>query len=109
MDFDWYVTKDKAHDKAYIDDSIAASEQVQQEDIWLCERVQRGLDSPHFRSGGRYAPSLEGGEYMFVSVPNLTCFVLSEKGNMCVQVSQAAVRRCHGGCGNCQLNLRGKH
>jgi choline monooxygenase len=65
VDFDWYVTKDKAKDERYIEDSLKASEKVQEEDIWLCERVQRGLDSPCFGQGGRYAPSMEGGEYMY--------------------------------------------
>lgn len=63
--FDWYLAPELAGDKDYIDKCLRDSEQVQAEDIWLCERVQKGLESPVFTDGGRYAPELEGGEYMF--------------------------------------------
>lgn len=51
VDFDWFVTPDLAADRAYIEKCIQDSEQVQDEDIWLCERVQKGLQSPVFDSG----------------------------------------------------------
>lgn len=57
--FHWWVEGHRLHDSKYIDHSIAASDVVQQEDIELCESVQRGLQSVGFRQGC-YAPSLEG-------------------------------------------------
>jgi hypothetical protein len=78
------VSKDLIGQKDYIEQCLADSEQVQMEDIDLCERVQvissftsfnlillnyfnfkRGLTSTVYELGGRYAPSLEGGEFMF--------------------------------------------
>jgi len=65
VEFDWYVDKDIINDTDYINNCLIESEQVQIEDIWLCERVQKGLDSSAYRKGGRYAPMMESGEYMF--------------------------------------------
>ncbi|GJN39227.1 hypothetical protein PR202_gb28332 [Eleusine coracana subsp. coracana] len=45
-------------DHNFIGKSLKDSEQVQMEDIALCEGVQRGLESPAY-SVGRYAPSVE--------------------------------------------------
>ncbi|XP_021304992.1 choline monooxygenase, chloroplastic isoform X2 [Sorghum bicolor] len=45
-------------DESFIKKSLKDSEQVQIEDIALCEGVQRGLESPAY-SVGRYAPSVE--------------------------------------------------
>ncbi|EMS46986.1 Choline monooxygenase, chloroplastic [Triticum urartu] len=45
-------------DQDFIDRSLKDSEQVQIEDIALCEGVQRGLESPAY-GVGRYAPSVE--------------------------------------------------
>lgn len=56
--FDWWVKREHAGNAAFVDASIASSLKVQEEDIALCESVQRGLESPGF-SSGRYAPSLE--------------------------------------------------
>jgi choline monooxygenase len=49
--FDWYVSKDKAKDREYIDACLKESEEVQKEDMWLCERVQKGLQSPAYSKG----------------------------------------------------------
>lgn len=65
VEFDWYVEKSIAHDSEYINKCLADSEKIQDEDIWLCERVQKGLQSSAYNYGGRYSPSLEGGEFMF--------------------------------------------
>jgi hypothetical protein len=43
--FDWYLSPELASDEQYINQCLEASEKVQQEDVWLCERVQKGLDS----------------------------------------------------------------
>jgi choline monooxygenase len=64
--FDWFVEANFAEDKKYVEDCLVQSDVVQQEDIWLCERVQRGLQSVAY-DVGRYAPSFEGGEFMFHS------------------------------------------
>jgi choline monooxygenase len=59
---DWYVEKDLlAHEKAgqVIEKCLEDSDQVQQEDVWLCERVSKGLRSAGY-DVGRYAPTLEG-------------------------------------------------
>ena len=58
VDFHWWLEGHRASDTAYIDESLRASDKVQQEDIALCESVQRGVQSPGFQSG-RYAPSME--------------------------------------------------
>lgn len=79
--FDWFVTPDLAGELTSkpsaaiaphslstgtdaVNKALADSEIVQQEDIFLCERVQRGLMSDGY-DVGRYAPTLEGGEYAF--------------------------------------------
>jgi choline monooxygenase len=57
--FDWFVDSTIVHDTKLIKESIAASEVVQEEDVWLCQRVQKGLESQGY-DVGRYAPMLEG-------------------------------------------------
>ncbi|PSC73423.1 choline isoform B [Micractinium conductrix] len=49
--FDYYLEPALADDAAYIDASLAASDSVQQEDVALCEAVQRGLRSPAYDTG----------------------------------------------------------
>lgn len=53
--FDWYVTADRAEDTAYVQSCLEDSEQVQKEDIWLCERVQAGLQSPVYNTGNEFS------------------------------------------------------
>ena len=60
--FDYFFVD--ASDADFVTRSLAASHQVQQEDITICESVQRGLRSRGYEVG-RYAPSLEVGEYAF--------------------------------------------
>ncbi len=57
--FDWYIHKDLVNQKDMIEESIKQSDVVQQEDIWLCDRVQAGIESWGYEVG-RYAPELEG-------------------------------------------------
>ncbi|KAI4962731.1 hypothetical protein ZWY2020_025861 [Hordeum vulgare] len=52
------ATRCKVDDQDFINRSLKDSEQVQIEDIALCEGVQRGLASPAY-GVGRYAPSVE--------------------------------------------------
>ena len=51
--FDYYLDPSRAPEEDFIAASLAASNQVQQEDIGLCESVQRGLASPAY-DVGRY-------------------------------------------------------
>jgi choline monooxygenase len=48
----------------YINQSIEVSERVQQEDIVICEGVQRGLGSRAYHAG-RLAVRREAGEHLF--------------------------------------------
>lgn len=49
--FDWYVDKSRVNDSEYLTQCLAESERVQLEDMWLCERVQKGLQSQVFEKG----------------------------------------------------------
>ncbi len=62
VDFDWYFEPDRGED--FIQESIRASEQVQEEDIVISESLQVGMGSMHFRPG-LYAPDVEQGKYHF--------------------------------------------
>lgn len=61
VDFVWSVDKSLlgADQAKGVEESIKQSDQVQQEDVWLCERVQAGLQSDGY-DVGRYAPTIEG-------------------------------------------------
>jgi choline monooxygenase len=78
VDFDWYIHPSIAGDEKLIESSLAASEKVQEEDIWLCDRVQRGIQSRGY-DVGRYAPSVEGklNRSVFSSVINCYPFVFA--------------------------------
>jgi choline monooxygenase len=65
--FDYFCEPSVVHDSAFVAESMRASEKVQQEDITICESVQRGLSSKAYEQG-RYAPQLEVGEYLFHSL-----------------------------------------
>ena len=62
--FDFFFTPDSSKDTQFVADSLAKSEQVQQEDMMICGSVQRGLRSSAYETG-RYAPRLEHGMYAF--------------------------------------------
>jgi choline monooxygenase len=63
--FEWYVEEplDPAAAEAF-ERSVALSEQVQREDIEICEAVQRGLRSATYRQG-RYSVRRENGVHHF--------------------------------------------
>lgn len=50
-----------------IEDDVTYSDRVQQEDIEICEHVQRGLESRVYRTG-RFSPETELGVYHFQSL-----------------------------------------
>jgi len=63
--FDYYFSStDGPEAAAFISASLAASDQVQQEDVRICESVQRGLSSSSYERG-RYAPRFEAGVWHF--------------------------------------------
>ena len=61
--FEWYF-RDPDAVKAQIDETIRFSDEIQIEDIEICEAVQRGLRSATYVSG-RYSPVRENGVHHF--------------------------------------------
>ncbi|HEY6843945.1 MAG TPA: SRPBCC family protein [Thermoanaerobaculia bacterium] len=61
--FEWYF-RDPESRKKEIDETIAFSDEIQIEDIDICEAVQRGLRSATYDSG-RYSPARENGVHHF--------------------------------------------
>lgn len=61
--FDWYF-KDPDEAKKQIDDTVAFSDEIQIEDIDICEAVQRGLRSSTY-DAGRFSPRRENGVHHF--------------------------------------------
>jgi len=64
--FDWYF-KDPDAAKQQIDETVAFSDEIQIEDIEICETVQRGLASTTYESG-RYSVRRENGVHHFHSL-----------------------------------------
>ncbi|XP_022135574.1 choline monooxygenase, chloroplastic isoform X2 [Momordica charantia] len=62
--FDYFLEAPFKNDNSFIQKSLEDSERVQNEDIILCEGVQRGLESPAYKFG-RYAPSVENAMHHF--------------------------------------------
>jgi len=62
--FDFYFGDVNPSKMAYIRESIEVSERVQQEDIVICDGVQRGLSSRAYRAG-RLSVRRETGEHLF--------------------------------------------
>ena len=62
--FDFYFADTSAVQMPYIRQSIEVSERVQQEDIVICDGVQRGLSSRAYQTG-RLSVRREAGEHLF--------------------------------------------
>jgi len=62
--FDYYFTPETASDSSFVEKSLAASDIVQQEDVDICESVQKGLGSSSY-DRGRYSVKREQGELHF--------------------------------------------
>jgi choline monooxygenase len=62
--FDYYFDESVAGDAEFVERSLAASDRVQQEDIAICESVQRGLRSAAYDTGV-YAPTVEQAAHHF--------------------------------------------
>src|SRR5216684_1436042 len=63
--FEWHFRDPDAPDvRQRIDETIAFSDEIQREDIDICQAVQRGLRSSTYDSG-RYSPSRENGVHHF--------------------------------------------
>jgi choline monooxygenase len=61
--FEWYF-RDPESARASIDETVAFSDEIQLEDIEICETVQRGLRSSTY-DAGRYSPQRENGVHHF--------------------------------------------
>ena len=61
--FDWYF-KDPEAVRAVVEDTVKFSDEIQLEDIDICETVQRGLQSTTYDTG-RYSPQRENGVHHF--------------------------------------------
>ena len=61
--FDWYF-KDPEAVKQDVDETVKFSDEIQIEDIDICEAVQRGLESSTY-DAGRYSPKRENGVHHF--------------------------------------------
>jgi choline monooxygenase len=61
--FDWYF-KDPERVKTQIDETVQFSDEIQIEDIEICEAVQRGLRSSTYDTG-RFSPKRENGVHHF--------------------------------------------
>jgi choline monooxygenase len=61
--FEWFF-RDPELVKPQIDDTVAFSDEIQLEDIGICEAVQRGLRSTTYDQG-RYSPARENGVHHF--------------------------------------------
>jgi choline monooxygenase len=63
--FDFYFSHSEGPEAAaYIEESIRVADQIQAEDVDICEKVQRGLRSRTYRTG-RFSVRREGGGYHF--------------------------------------------
>jgi len=63
--FEWFFRDpEDAKTKCDLADTIALSDEIQIEDIGICEAVQRGLRSSTYESG-RYSPQRENGVHHF--------------------------------------------
>jgi choline monooxygenase len=62
--FDFYFADTSAATRAPNEKSVAVSERVQEQDVAICEAVQRGLNSPAY-SAGRLSVRREAGEHLF--------------------------------------------
>src|SRR5207253_11369451 len=61
--FEWYF-RDPESVRSTVDDTVAFSDEIQLEDIEICETVQRGLKSATYDTG-RYSPARENGVHHF--------------------------------------------
>lgn len=62
--FDFYFGDTRESQMPYIRESMSVSERVQQEDIVICDGVQRGLSSRAYQAG-RLSVRREAGEHLF--------------------------------------------
>jgi choline monooxygenase len=62
--FDFYFGDTRESQMPYIRESMGVSERVQQEDILICDGVQRGLSSRAYQAG-RLSVRREAGEHLF--------------------------------------------
>lgn len=68
--FEYFLQEGVSGDEGYVKESLEASETVQQEDVKLCEAVQRGLKSPAYDMGRSAAPPRLCTEYIYDQFDN---------------------------------------
>jgi len=61
---EWFVDKEYLENKTFIQECLTKSEKVQNEDVYLCENVMKGIKSDAYDKG-RYIPSKEAPAYQF--------------------------------------------
>ncbi|HEU5163678.1 MAG TPA: SRPBCC family protein, partial [Thermoanaerobaculia bacterium] len=61
--FEWYFP-DPEHARKALDETVAFSDEIQLEDVAICEAVQRGLRSSTYERG-RFSPQRENGVHHF--------------------------------------------
>jgi choline monooxygenase len=62
--FDFYFAELEGDQAAFIRESIAVAHRIQEEDVGICEEVQRGLRSRAFQTG-RFSVKREAAGYHF--------------------------------------------
>ncbi|HRE92195.1 MAG TPA: SRPBCC family protein, partial [Myxococcota bacterium] len=62
--FDFWFEPEALADPGFVARTMASSAVTQDEDVWLCESVQRGLASPGY-DRGPYAPTVETAAHAF--------------------------------------------
>lgn len=65
--FEWFTYPLEGHSKEIAPETVAFSDEIQQEDIRICENVQKGLGSRTYETG-RYSVKRENGVYHFHSL-----------------------------------------
>ncbi|MGH8427156.1 MAG: aromatic ring-hydroxylating oxygenase subunit alpha [Gammaproteobacteria bacterium] len=68
----YYVERESESARTMIEGDFAFSDQVQREDVMICERVQRGLESGAYRAG-RLSPKREAGVHHFQNLWRRAC------------------------------------
>ncbi|MBV8570250.1 MAG: hypothetical protein JO319_06540, partial [Acidobacteriaceae bacterium] len=65
--FEWFTYPDEGGAREISPETVAFSDEIQQEDIRICENVQKGLHSRSY-DRGRYSVKRENGVYHFHSL-----------------------------------------
>lgn len=64
VEMKWFIKENKKEDKKFIEESLEKSYEVQNEDVYICSLVAKGVKSDGYKKG-RYAPMKESGMHNF--------------------------------------------